>query len=43
MLHLHSERAAQIPHHSQAIQLNIGLARRLIDAHRAWIDDAEAT
>jgi hypothetical protein len=29
--------------HTQAVKLNIALARRLIDAHRAWIDDVEAT
>jgi DNA-binding PadR family transcriptional regulator len=41
LLDLHDQRARAIPHRTQALQLNHALARRLIDAHRAWIDDVE--
>jgi PadR family transcriptional regulator, regulatory protein AphA len=38
----HDQRADAIPHRTQALKLNHSLARRLIAAHRAWIDDVEA-
>ena len=34
-------RAEDIPHRKQAILLELSLVRRLIDAHRAWVDDVE--
>lgn len=42
LIDLHDQRAHAIPHRTQALKLNHALARRLIDAHRAWIDDVEA-
>lgn len=42
VLDFHGQRANRIPDRAKAIKLNIALARRLIDAHRAWIDDVEA-
>ncbi len=36
------ERARSIPHRTRAIVLEISLARRMIQAHREWIDDVEA-
>jgi DNA-binding PadR family transcriptional regulator len=42
LLEFHEQRAQTIPHRTQALMLNHALARRLIDAHRAWIDDVEA-
>jgi DNA-binding PadR family transcriptional regulator len=43
LVEFHEQRADAIPHRTQALRLNHALARRLIDAHRAWIDDVEAT
>jgi len=42
LVELHEQRADAIPHRAQALKLNHSLARRLIEAHRAWIDDVEA-
>ena len=42
LLDLHDQNADQIPHRAQALKLNIGLARRLVDAHRTWLDAVEA-
>ena len=42
LIELHERRADAIPHRTQALKLNHSLARRLIEAHRAWIDDVEA-
>jgi DNA-binding PadR family transcriptional regulator len=39
----HDQRADGIPHRATALKLNHALARRLIEAHRAWIDEVEAT
>jgi DNA-binding PadR family transcriptional regulator len=41
LIDLHAQRADAIPHRTQALRLNHALARRLIDAHRAWIDEVE--
>jgi DNA-binding PadR family transcriptional regulator len=41
LLDVYEERAQTIPHRTQALKLNHALARRLIDAHRAWIEDVE--
>jgi DNA-binding PadR family transcriptional regulator len=38
----HERRADAIPHRALALRLNHTLARRLIEAQRAWIDDVEA-
>jgi PadR family transcriptional regulator, regulatory protein AphA len=38
----HEQRAHTIPHRTTAIMLNHSLARRLIQAHQAWIDEVEA-
>lgn len=35
------QRAQAIPHRTQAIVLELSLARRLIQAHRDWLDDVE--
>jgi DNA-binding PadR family transcriptional regulator len=35
------ERAQGIPHRTKAIVLELSLARRLIQAHREWIDEVE--
>ena len=43
LIEFHEQRADTIPHRAQALKLNHSLARRLIDAHRAWIDDVEAS
>jgi DNA-binding PadR family transcriptional regulator len=43
LIDVYEQRADAIPHRTQALKLNHALARRLIDAHRAWIDDVEAT
>jgi hypothetical protein len=42
LIDFHAQRADAIPHRTQALRLNHALAQRLIDAHRAWIDDIEA-
>jgi DNA-binding PadR family transcriptional regulator len=42
VLDLHGQTADQVPDRAQALRLNIALARRLVEAHRAWIDDVEA-
>lgn len=42
LIDFHAQRADAIPHRTQALRLNHTLARRLIDAHRTWIDDVEA-
>ena len=42
LIEFHERRADTIPHRAQALKLNHALARRLIEAHRAWIDDVEA-
>ncbi len=39
---LYEERAKGIPHRTKAILLELSLARRLIQAHRDWIDQVEA-
>ncbi|MEW6582250.1 MAG: PadR family transcriptional regulator [Actinomycetota bacterium] len=36
------ERARGIPHRTRAIVLELSLARRLVQAHREWIDEVEA-
>ncbi len=40
------ERAEQIeaalPHRSRALRLNRRLARRILDAHTAWLEEVEA-
>jgi PadR family transcriptional regulator, regulatory protein AphA len=41
LIDLHDQRADSIPHRTRALKLNHALAQRLIDAHRAWIDDVE--
>jgi PadR family transcriptional regulator, regulatory protein AphA len=41
LIDLHDQRADSIPHRTRALKLNHALARRLIDAHRAWIDEVE--
>lgn len=38
---LYEERAQAIPHRTRAIVLELSLARRLIQAHRDWIDEVE--
>lgn len=35
------ERAQAIPHRTTAIRLELSLVRRLLHAHREWIDDVE--
>lgn len=37
----YESRAEAIPHRTQAITLELSLARRLIQAHRDWIDEVE--
>jgi DNA-binding PadR family transcriptional regulator len=37
----YEERAQRIPHRTRAIELEISLARRLIRAHREWVDDVD--
>jgi len=37
----YERRAQAIPHRTRAIELELGLARRLIAAHRDWIDEVE--
>lgn len=37
----YEERARAIPHRTKAIVLELSLARRLIAAHREWLDDVE--
>lgn len=39
---LYEARAQAIPHRTKAITLELSLARRLIQAHRDWIDEVEA-
>jgi DNA-binding PadR family transcriptional regulator len=38
---LFEERAAAVPHRTEAIVLELSLARRLAQAHREWLDDVE--
>jgi PadR family transcriptional regulator AphA len=38
---LYEQRAQAIPHRHRAIVLELSLARRLLQAHRDWIDDVE--
>jgi DNA-binding PadR family transcriptional regulator len=38
---MYEERAQAIPHRTKAIVLELSLARRIIQAHRDWIDDVE--
>jgi PadR family transcriptional regulator AphA len=33
--------AARVPHRARYVQLNYALARRLLDVHREWIEEAE--
>jgi hypothetical protein len=35
-------RAADLPHRERHLRLIGSLGRRLVDAHRAWLDDVEA-
>ncbi len=37
----YEERAQAIPHRTRAIELELSLARRLIRAHREWVDEVE--
>jgi PadR family transcriptional regulator, regulatory protein AphA len=37
----YEERAQSIPHRTTAIVLELSLARRIIEAHREWVDDVE--
>jgi DNA-binding PadR family transcriptional regulator len=37
----YEERARSIPHRTKAIVLELGLARRIIAAHRDWVDEVE--
>jgi len=37
----YEERAQAIPHRTRAIELELSLARRLIAAHRDWVDEVE--
>jgi PadR family transcriptional regulator, regulatory protein AphA len=41
LLEVHEQRADGIPHRTRALRLNHALARRLIAAHRAWIDEVQ--
>jgi DNA-binding PadR family transcriptional regulator len=34
--------AAELPHRERALTINHRLARRILDAHAAWLDEAEA-
>lgn len=36
-----AERGRAIPHRARGIELQLSLARRILDAHRAWIDEVE--
>lgn len=38
---LYEQRARSIPHRTKAIVLELSLARRLIQAHRDWVDEVE--
>lgn len=38
---VYAERARALPHRERAIVLELSLARRIIQAHREWIDDVE--
>jgi PadR family transcriptional regulator, regulatory protein AphA len=38
----YEQRARTIPHRTKANLLALSLARRLLEAHQAWIDDVEA-
>jgi DNA-binding PadR family transcriptional regulator len=42
LIETYERRAEAIPHRTRALKLNHSLARRLIESHRAWIDDVEA-
>ena len=37
----YEQRAQSLPHRRRAIELELSLARRLLQAHREWIDDVE--
>ena len=37
----YEQRAQAIPHRTHAITLELSLARRLLQAHRDWIDDID--
>ena len=37
----YEQRAQAIPHRTRAIELELSLARRLIKAHREWVDEVE--
>lgn len=41
LVEMFERRAEGVPHRTRAIVLELSLVRRLIDAHRAWIDDVE--
>jgi DNA-binding PadR family transcriptional regulator len=41
LVDFHDQRADAIPHRATALKLNHALARRLIEAHRAWIDEVQ--
>ena len=34
--------ASQLPHRERVLRINHRLARRILDAHAAWLDEAEA-
>jgi DNA-binding PadR family transcriptional regulator len=38
---VYEERAQAIPHRTRAIELELSLARRIIAAHREWVDEVE--
>ena len=35
-------REAELPHRATVLRLNRRLAQRIVDAHRAWLDEVEA-
>jgi hypothetical protein len=35
-------RAAELPHRAEVIAVNHRFARRILDAHTAWLDEAQA-
>lgn len=41
VVEMFESRAAGVPHRRRAILLELSLVRRLLEAHRAWIDDVE--
>lgn len=38
-----AERAESIPHRTQGIELQLSLARRILDAHREWIAEVRGS